>query len=300
MTWPWTLDPRSDWSTGCDPVPSGKGGSSNHPFPFEPDPIFRSQGKAPSDRFPFPRGEGSGIHSPRLGPFRHVRSRQRRERSDERERKRRREAEGRLESIHGNEMERADASKTLAKASKTRAVPPQRVYETMRALEKMRIQPTDAYQIMAGTRSPGRAWRLVFTSSAKQIRDEMRGKSKGGGLYFPLVAGQQWDPERQVMRNGVFLGHYASMVFEGPTEERGTKMRFDFHRLTLKLGPWKKTFQIKATPKDEPKGVDPKLGPFFVRCYVDDEIMVMRGKGGGIALWARADEEDVKQGLIFG
>lgn len=194
-----------------------------------------------------------------------------------------------------------EASRTLQHASKTRAVPPQQVYATMRWLEKKRVVHPEAYVAMAGNKSPGRTWRLVFTSSAKQIRDEMRGKGRGGGTYFPLVAGQQWDPERRVMRNGVFLGHYASMVFEGPTEERGTKMRFDFDRLTLKLGPWKNTFDLPNKTKGKDQDAQTrKLEPFFVRCYVDDDVMVMRGKGGGIAFWSRADERDVQQGLIFG
>ena len=50
---------------------------------------------------------------------------------------------------------------------------------------------------------------------------------------------------------------------------------------------------MSATPDDPVPAVPPrdrKKLPFFLYSYIDKDLVVGRGRGGGLAVWARADK----------
>jgi len=178
----------------------------------------------------------------------------------------------------------------LHQAAAERSVPPKQVLAAMTQIEKQKL-PTDGWaEVLGGDASPGRRWRLIFTTGAKQVQKALKGDEGGAsGSYIPINTVQRWDSKTQLIENGIYLGHIASLQFAGPWKMTKRKMDFDFDRINIKLGPWKFGFNLKArqmdewTRKDEVKGA----GPFFLFCYVDDQICVARGRGGGLALWSR-------------
>jgi hypothetical protein len=74
------------------------------------------------------------------------------------------------------------------------------------------------------------------------------------------------------------------------------KLTFDLTGCTVKLGPFKLgPFKIGGN-----KEVEGKRGasPFFIFFFADDDIICAQGKGGGLAMWAKADPDLVlKKGL---
>ncbi|KAK9819417.1 hypothetical protein WJX74_001547 [Apatococcus lobatus] len=181
-----------------------------------------------------------------------------------------------------------DAIALLKIAAKEGGVPTTSVSEAMRVLEKAKIQPGAWKTVLGGQDSPGRSWRLVFTSGEQRAQKAAGGLAKGGGLYIPVTAVQRWDASKNEIQNGIYLGHVASITFRGPFDMDGKRLAFDFNKLRVKIGPLQKEFTLKpgdfGTKKEDARKGD---GPFFLFSYVDDEICVARGRGGGLAMWAR-------------
>ena len=180
-----------------------------------------------------------------------------------------------------------DSVALLKQAANTKSVPGRQVFAALRALEKASVQDPSWPEIVGGRKSPGNRWQLVFTTGTKQVRDALKGK-EGGGNYFPITAAQRWDASTGTIENGIYLGLIAALTFSGPYEYVGKKLSFDFDKLKLKLGPWSFEFGLKDEIKNYEGG---KSDPFFVIFYVDEDIICARGRGGGIAFWARTDRD---------
>jgi hypothetical protein len=69
------------------------------------------------------------------------------------------------------------------------------------------------------------------------------------------------------------------------------QLSFDVHTMFVGVGPWRLGIPLKKDGKPlsqvDPKEVQ-KL-PFFLYAYIDDEIILGRGRSGGLALWVAAD-----------
>lgn len=176
---------------------------------------------------------------------------------------------------------------------------PTAVFAALRTLEQAKLQPSAEWgSTIGGTATPGNRWRLVFTSGTKQVQDALKGAGKGGGSYFPLTACQRWDASSNEIENGIFLGRLAALTFKGPYRLEGKVLAFDFDTLTLRLGGWKTAIPLKGKldPSTFKRG---KSSPFFLFFYVDDRIICARGRGGGIAVWARATPQwELQSGVV--
>ncbi|KAK9843583.1 hypothetical protein WJX84_003634 [Apatococcus fuscideae] len=181
-----------------------------------------------------------------------------------------------------------DAIELLKIAAKEGGVPTTAVAEAMRVLEKAKVQAADWKTTLGGAASPGRSWKLIFTSGEKRVKDAAKGLAKGGGVYVPINAVQRWDASKNEIENGIYLGHVAALTFRGPFDMDGKRLAFDFNKLRVKVGPLSKEFTLKpgdfGTKKEDARKGD---GPFFLFAYADDDICVARGRGGGLAMWAR-------------
>lgn len=187
------------------------------------------------------------------------------------------------------------AIETLKTAGETFSVKSVDVFDALRTLEKAKLDSSGWPEIVGGKSSPGKRWRLVFTTGTKAVREALRGKGKGGGQYFPLTAAQRWDASKGEIENGIFLGLIGALTFSGPYAISKKKLSFDFDTLCLKLGPFKFKFAIKEKIQDySPSPQD----PFFILFYVDDDIIAARGRGGGIAFWKRTDSDFEMKHLV--
>lgn len=197
-----------------------------------------------------------------------------------------------------SDMTVSQAISIVHTAAQDRSVPPKEVFQAMRTLEKEKL-PTDGWNtILGGTSSPGNRWRLVFTTGTKDVAAALRNNGAGGGgKYFPITAVQKWDASKNEIENGIFLGHLIALKFRGPYKFSGKKLQFDFDTIAIKLGPMFE-FPLKAKINPATYVPDPK-GPFFIFVYVDEKVCVARGRGGGIAMWARTTpSEELKIGVL--
>jgi hypothetical protein len=82
---------------------------------------------------------------------------------------------------------------------------------------------------------------------------------------------------------------WAALQFDGPFLLAGKKLAFDFDKLSLKLFGLKGSFGLKSAGYSLPTASDAvrKL-PFFLFAHADGELVVARGRSGGLALWAKA------------
>lgn len=172
----------------------------------------------------------------------------------------------------------------LASSGASGSVPPPKVFNALRSLEQAKLPTENWPEIIGGASSPGRRWRLVFTSGTKEVQKAMKGVGQGSGKYFPLTAVQRWDASQGQIENGIFLGHLAALTFTGPYAMKGKRLSFDFDTLAIRFGPKKFSFKLKDKITNYVPG--PK-DPFFLFFYVSDDLVAARGRGGGVAFWAR-------------
>eukprot|EP00270_Netrium_digitus_P021750 TRINITY_DN9505_c0_g1_i3.p1 TRINITY_DN9505_c0_g1~~TRINITY_DN9505_c0_g1_i3.p1 ORF type:complete len:284 (-),score=47.04 TRINITY_DN9505_c0_g1_i3:220-1071(-) len=172
-----------------------------------------------------------------------------------------------------------EAVQTLKQAAKTWKVAPEQVADAIDKIEKAKIDPKEFLPAICGDASPGRTWMLIFSRSGK----------KDSGHYFPITAVQRFDAKAMEIENGVFVGPLGELTFKGPFSWKGRQMSFIFTTLSLKLGPLGPfVFKIGKDGEDEKSPGDPKAkDPFFLWWYADEEIIVARGRSGGVALWSR-------------
>lgn len=79
----------------------------------------------------------------------------------------------------------SSAADLVKRAAKDSSVPPKQVFKALRTLEAAKLQPADWNATIGGP--PARRWRLVFVAGAKTVTAANKGKSEGGGFYFPLA-----------------------------------------------------------------------------------------------------------------
>jgi len=203
----------------------------------------------------------------------------------------------------GELQKTADVLRIAADTKKPRA---KEVLDCMLAVSKGNsIDPAAYKDVLCGTTSPGRRWRLVFTADKDVVANATKKEpeeGKGWGQYWPVgSAAQRWNGVENRLVNGVYLGHLASLLFYGPFVVEGKKMMFDYTKLEINIGP----LSLKFDVKDEAEAVrklnddkEKKELPFFVFQYADDNVCVARGKSGGIAVWRRTDAKwDVENGI---
>lgn len=123
-----------------------------------------------------------------------------------------------------------------------------------------------------------------------------------GVQYFPITAAQKFDPAKKDFENGVFLGNVAYLTFNGPFAMKGKQLSFDVVAINIGFGPLRFAFPLK---KDAPASLEEvsdakrKALPFFLYAYVDDEMVVARGRSGGLAMWLRTTPQwEAESGLL--
>jgi hypothetical protein len=180
----------------------------------------------------------------------------------------------------------AYALSALRAAGDTALVPPPAVCAAMRAMEKAKLPAEGLSDALVGPApATPRRWRLVFTSSSSDVKSDV-----GGGRYFPVTAVQSWDAAAGSIVNGVYIGHLAALQFSGPCRLTGKRLEFDFDTLCLKLLGGVARFKLKPAGYALPAKGTREAGalPFFLFAHADDDVVVARGRSGGVALWARA------------
>eukprot|EP00882_Tetradesmus_deserticola_P011767 GHRQ01012452.1.p2 GENE.GHRQ01012452.1~~GHRQ01012452.1.p2 ORF type:complete len:182 (+),score=67.40 GHRQ01012452.1:333-878(+) len=172
------------------------------------------------------------------------------------------------------------------------------VLDAMLQLEASKLS-TDGWQDLL--QAPGIHWKLVFTADEKQVQAAKKKQPNKGGIYFPIAACQKFDAATADFENGVFLGPLASLTFNGPYAVKGKQLTFDVAKMNIGLGPWRFSIPFKkdAKPIAEMDPQDAKKLPFFLYAYVDRDIVVARGRSGGLAVWQRASKEwEAKAGVL--
>jgi hypothetical protein len=171
------------------------------------------------------------------------------------------------------------------------SLPGPAVVDAMVALEKQRL-PADCWRKKAA--QPNARWRLVFTAPEKVATASAKRQPHGPATVFPLAACQKFDDQAGVFTNGVFLGGgLASLTFAGAFDVSGRLLQFDVVRMAGNLGPWSFSFPVKKDAQGKTlaqyEAGERKKLPFFSYIFADDEMIVARGRSGGLAVWLRAD-----------
>ena len=202
-----------------------------------------------------------------------------------------------------------DPVPTIRSAAKDRSAFVDDVYASIAALEKRK--PAKGEAKVNGADLNGK-WRLVYTSGTKNVKANLN-KAGFGGSYFPVPAIQSFDVQNERIRNGIYLGPI-EFFFDGPFlwRENLGMLEFTFTKVSLKLGPlgpWSvdiddgKWEGVKGAEqaasagggrieKADAKATKPGANPFFKFVFADDRCIAARGRGGGLALWAREGDPE--------
>ncbi|CAL4951118.1 unnamed protein product [Urochloa decumbens] len=168
-----------------------------------------------------------------------------------------------------------DSVKVLKEAAKTRKVPAPEVLSALSKIKKAKLDTSTFFETLGGTESPGRTWMLIFTAKGRLEK----------GQYFPVTAVQRFDAAGKRIENGIYLGPIGCLTFEGRLSWNKKILAFIFEQIRIKVGPFGPLEIGLGSGSDgrEPSTKD----PFFVWFYVDEEIAVAQGRGGGVAYWCR-------------
>ncbi|XP_020574130.1 uncharacterized protein LOC110020385 [Phalaenopsis equestris] len=109
------------------------------------------------------------------------------------------------------------------------------------------------------------------------------------GSYFPLTAVQRFDAAAKIIENGIYLGPIGCLTFEGKFSWKKNMLAFLFECLRIKVGPCGPLEISLGKQEREPTTAK---DPFFIWFYIDDEIAVAQGRGGGFAFWCRCRRVD--------
>ncbi|KAI4302554.1 hypothetical protein MLD38_038283 [Melastoma candidum] len=167
-----------------------------------------------------------------------------------------------------------ESVKVLKNASKTGKVKAEDVLLALSTIEKTKVDPSQFLETLGGSQSPGRTWMLIFTAKVKLDR----------GRYFPITAIQRFDAAVREEENGVFLGPLGYLTFEGRFSWKKRILAFVFKRIRIKVGLFNQLeIGLGQQGDREPNTKD----HFFIWFYIDEEIVVTRGRSGGTAFWCR-------------
>ncbi|CAL9040352.1 unnamed protein product [Musa banksii] len=167
----------------------------------------------------------------------------------------------------------AASVKVLKAAAKTRKVSAPEVLAALAVIKKEKVNPTSFLETLGGTESPGRTWMLIFTAQGRLEK----------GRYFPVTAVQRFDAAAKRIENGVYLGPIGCLTFEGKFSWKNRMLAFIFENIRIKVGILGPVQINLGQAEREPTTKD----PFFIWLYIDEEIAVAQGRGGGIAYWCR-------------
>ncbi|MGB3615128.1 MAG: hypothetical protein WBA10_15145 [Elainellaceae cyanobacterium] len=188
------------------------------------------------------------------------------------------------------------------KVGKGSRPPAGHVVDALLAAEKARRnQPSWTYDDLQGT------WQLSFITGTKASQ-ERAGVVLGAGRFVPrwITVSLTYTPDAPIAldaseaplgwsHNRVALGE-TGMTVSGPTKlwPRGI-LAFDFTRMSLGLGPWSLLeVPIRNGRDREAKfyQLPVKQQAFFHYFWVEQDYIAARGRGGGLALWTRAEGPD--------
>mmetsp|Transcript_542 Transcript_542/g.1548 ORF Transcript_542/g.1548 Transcript_542/m.1548 type:complete len:271 (-) Transcript_542:68-880(-) len=198
-------------------------------------------------------------------------------------------------SVLDNMDDLALVKKVALSGSKFQMISAREMFESLVKLNQIKTKkPDDLSEILAGDDGEGKGsfWKLVFTvskSNLNQATSKGLGSVSGnGGSFFPVTAVQNWNNANMRIQNGIFILGVFSLIFSGDFElvNKSGILYFDFDRLDIALGPIKFGFDL---PPDEKRAG--KKRPFFVWVHADQDIAIARGRGGGLAVWKRVDQE---------
>ena len=198
--------------------------------------------------------------------------------------------------------------------------PPAALLAAILALERAKLPPAPFFDAITGgagaAAAGGRRWRLTYTAGVAAVKAAMKGRDGGegsgtagflgggAGAYVPITAVQRWAADGSagggaaggkqagVIENGVYLGWLGALAFRGTFSLDGRRLPFALDAARVRLGPKWLEFPFRAGRTDAGTGAPAAgAGPFFLVAYVDDGVVVARGRSGGVAIWARAGEE---------
>ena len=196
------------------------------------------------------------------------------------------------------------ATTLLERAAETKGESPDVVVAALVDLEKLMRAKNKADDNQTSretlTKLAG-SWRLIFTTGTVDTQ-----KKIGQINYFPIRAIQSFDVSNMKISNGIYLfGNTAALKFFGSFtwNIKARKLEFDFDELAL--------FGFKfALPKGGAAKIGQQTGlgsdnnvalvkqgaqPFFNWVLASDKIAVARGGGGGLALWRRDLEQQLRE-----
>ncbi len=141
-------------------------------------------------------------------------------------------------------------------------------------------------------------WRLQFTAPKKPAYKA--GQPVGKGFYWPAIAPgtisfsrAEEAPDALAIQNQLQLGPL-KLQFSGPAKFLPKKnlLAFDFVRLQVFVGGW--SLLSLPIPGKTAKGESfqaTAIGqlPFFAFFAATEGYMAARGRGGGLALWAKGE-----------
>jgi hypothetical protein len=179
-----------------------------------------------------------------------------------------------------------DPAAILARVASTNLPAASEVIEALLSTEK--IQKKTPVQIpltaIEGT------WRLRFASGAKKTK---RGLKLGKGYYLPswIYAAISFEAIGKI-QNKLCLGGL-EIRFTGPcrAHDQQNIVVFDFTQLQILIG--EKVLHsrsINKYPIEEFATRSIGKLPFFVFLWASSESIAARGRGGGLAVWVKADQ----------
>ncbi|KAJ1684867.1 hypothetical protein LUZ63_016257 [Rhynchospora breviuscula] len=174
----------------------------------------------------------------------------------------------------GGDSDAKESVAVLKEAAKTRRVPASDILAALSKLKKSKVDPAAFFEMLGGTESPGRTWMLIFTAQGRLDK----------GRYFPLTAIQRFDAAARRIENGVYLGPVGNLTFEGRLSWKNRILAFIFECVRIKIGPFG---PLQIDFKNQDQREPGKKDPFFIWFYVDEDIAIAQGRGGGVAFWCR-------------
>jgi hypothetical protein len=144
-------------------------------------------------------------------------------------------------------------------------------------------------------------WRLWFVTGTRKLR-QRGGIRLGQGFYLPPLGAAQISFQSTITEDGreqIMIGNQVQLgqlrlTLTGPARYLGKKnlMAFDFTQIQVSLGSWTMYQGSMRGGKAQAESFDQqsiaKL-PFFAFFGVTDRYIAARGRGGGLALWVKAN-----------